>query len=95
MSCGIVTPCAICEKLTLIKELQKISELDLNMEILKQKGVSQRERKSSNDSLADLDGPIIEDNLDNLCNLCYQSVSKENLSQMALANGKWMGKIPT
>lgn len=87
--------CAICGKLTLIKDLQKISELDLNMEILKQKGVSQKERKTSNDNLADLDGPIIEDNLDNLCNLCYQSVSKEKLPQMALANGKWLGKIPT
>ena len=65
------------------------------MEILKQKGVSQKERKSSYDKLADLDGPIIEDYLDNMCNLCYQSVSKEKLSQMALANGKWLGKIPT
>ena len=33
------------------------------MEILKQKGVSQKERQSSNDSLADLDGPIIEDSI--------------------------------
>ena len=66
--------------------MQKISELDLDMEILKQKGVSQRERKSSNDNLADLDGPIIEDNLENICKLCYQSVLKEKLPQMALAN---------
>jgi hypothetical protein len=36
--------CAICGKLTLIKILQKLSELDLNMEVfLKQKGVSQKE----------------------------------------------------
>ena len=87
--------CAICGKLILIKDLQKLSQLDLNMEILKQKGVSQKERKSSNDNLADLDGPIIEDDLDNICNLCYQSVSKGKLPQMALANGKWLGKIPT
>ena len=43
------------------------------MEVLIQKGVSQKERKSSNNNLADLDGLIIEDNLNNLCNLCYQS----------------------
>ena len=42
-----------------------------------------------------MDGPIIEDNLDNLCNLCYQSVSKGKLPQMALENGKWLGKIPS
>ena len=41
-----------------------------------------------------MDGPIIEDNLNNLCNLCYQSVSKGKLPQMALDNGKWLGKIP-
>jgi hypothetical protein len=68
--------------------LQKISELDLNMENLKQKGVSQKERKSSNDKLADLEGPIIEDDLDNICKICYQSVLKDKLPQMALANGK-------
>ena len=52
-----------------INYLQNISEPDLN---IKQKDVSQKERKSSNDNLANLDGPIIEDNLDNLCNLCHQ-----------------------
>jgi hypothetical protein len=87
--------CAVCGKLTLIKDLQKLSKVDLNMEILKQKGVSQKERKSSNDKLEDLDGPIIEDDLDNICNLCYTSVLKKKLPQMALANGKWLGKIPT
>jgi hypothetical protein len=87
--------CAVCGKLTLMKDLQRLSELDLKLEILRQKGVSQKERISSNDNLADFDGPIIEDNLDNICNSCYQSVLKGKLPQMALANGKWLGKIPT
>ena len=70
----------------------------MNIETLKQKG-AQRERKSSNDSLGDLDGPIIEDNLDNyntcICNLGHQSVSKGKLPQMAFADGKWLGKNTT
>jgi hypothetical protein len=65
------------------------------MKILKQKCVSQKERKSSNENLTDFDSPIIEDNLDNICNLCYYSVLKEKLPIMALANGKWLEKIST
>jgi hypothetical protein len=83
--------CAICGKLTLIKDLQKLSEV--NIEILKQKGVSQKERKSSNDKLADLDGPIIEDDLDNICNLCYCSVLKKKLPQMAGKNSNPTSKF--
>ena len=49
--------------------------------------------------MGDLDGPIIEDNLDNyntcICNLGHQSVSKGKLPQMAFADGKWLGKNTT
>ena len=53
------------------------------MEILKQKGdLKTQKERSSNDNLAYFDGSIIEDNLDNICNLCYESVSKEIFPQM-------------
>ena len=52
-----------------------------------------KEKKSS-DNLADIDGPIIEKDLDNICKSCYKSISKGKMPILALANGKWIGKIP-
>ena len=86
--------CAICGKLTLLTELQKLFELELNLNVLTQQSVIQVERKSSDDDFKDIDGSILEDNLENICNLCYKSVSKGKMPVFALANGKWIGKIP-
>jgi len=86
--------CAVCGKLTLFTELQKLSELKLDLNVLIQQGVTQAERKSSNDDLKDINGPILENDLDNICNLCHKSILKGKMPSFALANGKWIGKVP-
>src|SRR6266567_3001340 len=86
--------CAVCGKLTLFTELQKLSELKLDLNVLIQQGVTQAERKSSNNDLKDINGPIFENDLDNICNLCYKSILKGKMPSFALANGKWIGKVP-
>ena len=86
--------CAVCGKLTLMTDLQKLSELELNLDVLIQQGVTQIERKSSSDHFNDVDGPIFEKNLNNICKLCYKSISKGKMPLFALANGKWIGRVP-
>ena len=86
--------CAVCGKLTLLTELQNLSELELNLDVLTQQGVTQIERKSSDDNLEGINGPILEKELHNICNSCYKSISKGKMPQFALANGKWIGKVP-
>ena len=86
--------CAVCGKLTLFTELQKLSELELNLNVLTQQSVTQIERKSSDDDFKDINGPILEKNLDKICNSCYKSISKGKMPVLALANGKWIGKVP-
>ena len=86
--------CAVCGKLTLFTELHKLSKLELDLNVLTQQGVTQIERKSSDDVLEDINGPILEQELHNVCNLCYKSISKGKMPQFALANGKWIGKVP-
>src|SRR6266700_3149648 len=86
--------CAVCGKLTLLTDLQNLSELELNLDVLIQQGVTQRERKSSSDHLNDIDGPILEKDLNNICKLCYKSISKGKMPLFALANGKWIGRVP-
>ncbi len=86
--------CAVCGKLTLLTELQKLSELDLNLDVLTQQNITQIERKASDDEFKDINGPIFEKDLDNICNSCYKSISKGKIPLLALANGKWIGKVP-
>jgi len=78
--------CAVCGKLILLTELQKLSELEFNLDVLTQQGVTQVERKFSDDDFKDIDGFILEENLNNICNLCYKSVSKGKMPVFALAN---------
>ncbi|KAF9456100.1 hypothetical protein BDZ94DRAFT_1292983 [Collybia nuda] len=56
--------------------------------------VTQKEKTSANDPITDLEGPVIEKELDSICKTCYKSVSKNKVPLMSLANGKWLGKIP-
>jgi len=86
--------CIVCGRLTLLTELQKLSDLNLNLGILYQSGITQKERYSITDALEDISGPILEDNLDSICNTCYKSLSEGNLPSLALGNGKWIGKVP-
>ena len=55
--------------------------------------MSQKERTFSDDPLSDIEGPIIDD-LEHICRLCHKSVSKGKVPLMALANRKWLGKVP-
>jgi len=71
----------VCGKLTLLTELQILSELKLNLDVLTQQNVTQVERKSSDDNFKNIDGSIFEKDLHNICNSCYKSISKTSCSQ--------------
>ena len=86
--------CAVCGKLTPILLLQKLSEANLDLSILIQPGMTQKKRTSSDNPIADIEGPILDD-LDNICKSCCKSVSQSKMPLMALANGKWLGKVPS
>ena len=68
--------CTVCGRLTLLTELQKQSDLNLDLDILHQPGITQKERYSSKDAFEDISSPILEDNLDSICNTCYKSLSE-------------------
>jgi hypothetical protein len=52
--------CAVCGKLTPMNELSKLSELDLDMSILTQTGVTQQERTCESDPFTDIKGPVLD-----------------------------------
>jgi hypothetical protein len=59
--------CTVCGRLTSLSELTKLSESNLNMNILIQPGMSQKERTSSDDPIVDIEGPILDNDLNNIC----------------------------
>ena len=69
--------CAVCGELTVLTQLQKLSNLEnIDLDVLRQDGVTRKERHSANDPIADLDEPILDYGFDSICNRCYKSMSK-------------------
>jgi len=86
--------CVVCGKLTPILELKKLSETNLDLNVLIQSGMSQKERICSEDPISDIEGPVLNNKLDSICKSCSRSISQRKVPLMALANGKWLGEVP-
>src|ERR1700731_64409 len=80
--------CAVCGRLTMCINLLNLSKLKLDLTILTKPGVTQKEHSASSDAIQDIEGPILEEGLDKVCKI------KGKIPKMALANGKWIGKVP-
>src|SRR6266487_3819955 len=87
--------CAICGRLTPLVHLLKLSRVKLDLSILVRASVTQRECTSEDDPIEDLKGPVIEKDLDKICKSCHKLLAKGKVPLLALANGKWVGKVPT
>ena len=94
LSCVTELGCAICGKLTPILQLVSLSHSKLDLSILSCSHITQQERFNINDPIKNIDGPILLKELDNICKTCHKSLSMKKIPKMALANGKWMGKVP-
>ena len=86
--------CAVCGRLTQMKNLKKLSTSKLDLSILCRSNISSKERYTIEDPVQCLEGPVIVNSLDNICQSCYNGVSKGKVPLMALVNGMWIGDIP-
>ena len=86
--------CAVCGQLTLVKDLIKLSEAHVDLNILINPGITQVERFTSEDPIKDIDGPVLVKSLHKLCKTCHKSLLKDKIPLASLANGKWLGDIP-
>ena len=85
--------CAVCGKLTPICEMEELSEVE-NINLLKVHGVTRKARCKSSDPVSELRGPILAPNCNRVCPICVDSLEKNKVPTLALANGLWVGKIP-
>ena len=85
--------CAVCGKLTPICEMEELSEVE-NINLLKVHGITRKARSNSSDPVKELRGPILAPGCSNVCSVCMESLEKEKMPILALANGRWVGEIP-
>ena len=88
-------PCAVCGLLTSKKELKALSELKLNLDILKPDiAVTRKERKNVSDPMVPHSGPVLLPNCKDVCPTCVTELELGRLPPDSLANGLWIGEVP-
>ena len=87
------TGCAVCGKLAPICEMEELYEVE-NISLLKVDGVTRKARYESSDPVEELRGPILAPGCSKVCPICVESLEKNKMPALALANGLWVGDIP-
>ena len=93
------TGCAVCGVLTqtrLTVDLDKIHDiLSILNETMTPDHITRKERKKSTDPIESLHNIPIAPGCDKVCNKCMSFLSKERIPPLSLANGLWIGEVPT
>ena len=77
--------CAVCGRLTPVLKLHDIKDVDLKLLI--QNNVTQKQSYSDNKPLMSFDNPVLLEDLNRTCNTCLKSLSNGKRSAFSLANG--------
>jgi len=89
--------CAVCGQLTPIKNMSKLSVTGCDLNILSREGmgITRQERFSSSDPIQEIKGPVLDQTCTNICCSCEGSLLLGLTPKFALANGLWLGEIPS
>lgn len=90
--------CAVCGQLTLLSNLSKLSELDaihLNPLLREGKEITRLERFSFANPIQEIKGPVLDEKCNKLCGDCKSYLKRGLTPKYALANGFWLGSIPS
>ena len=88
--------CASCGQLIPIKQLTPIKSLKSSLELLRSQdnGITRLERKTVNDPIDEIQGPVIAQNCKGICHTCCKFLKKGKTPPLSLANGLWLGEVP-
>ena len=88
--------CAVCGWLGIMPNLIKLIDIKCSLDPLVCVGVTRLPRKSADDPIEEIQGPIIDiiNNCKHACKECISYLEKKVMPPMALANGLWIGEIP-
>ena len=86
--------CAICGQLVILSNLIKLKDVKCSLDPLVRVGVTRLPRKSADDPIEEIQGPIINKNCKHACQECISYLEKKKMPPTALANGLWVGEVP-
>ncbi|KDR70311.1 hypothetical protein GALMADRAFT_76420, partial [Galerina marginata CBS 339.88] len=71
--------CAVCGKLTPFRNLIPLNEIKDRLKVLINPGITRKERKTPEDPISDITGPIIDSNCTHACKTCCASLKKKKI----------------
>ena len=86
--------CAICGQLIILTKLIKLTDIKCSMDPLVRIGVTRLARKSADDPIKEIQGPIIDTTCKHACQECISYLERKKMPPTALANGLWVGEVP-
>jgi len=86
--------CAVCGQLVILSDLTKLTDVKCSMDPLMRVGVTCLPRKSVDDPIEEIQGPIIDTKCKHACRECINYLKNKVMPPMALANGLWVGEVP-
>jgi hypothetical protein len=93
-SCFEEGGCAVCGQLTLMTNLTLLESINCLLDPLKELGAARLERKSADDPVSFVEGPILDPLCSGVCDDCLKPLRKGHRPTNALANGTWVGRVP-
>ncbi|KAH7906139.1 hypothetical protein BJ138DRAFT_1138088 [Hygrophoropsis aurantiaca] len=89
--------CVVCGRLVRSEVMHSPDELDddsFDILIPSSSGVTRALRRSTNDPISDIPGPVLASNCSKVCDKCFGSLVKGKVPTLSLANGLWLGDVP-
>ncbi|KAF8235862.1 hypothetical protein L208DRAFT_1534640, partial [Tricholoma matsutake] len=86
--------CAVCNQLTSMLQLSRLKAIKTMLGILAAPDVTRVERKSSSQKITEFNGPVLDYQCDNICDVCRQSIRIGKVPHLALAKNLWLGWVP-
>jgi hypothetical protein len=86
--------CAVCGSLIPLKLLRPLTNISGFLKILEVSGVTRSERKTTSDTICEINGPVLDRRCSQVCETCRVSLRRGKVPRLALANGFWLGDIP-
>ena len=86
--------CAVCGQLVIMAKLKKLIDIKCSFDPLVRVGVTRLARKSADDPIEEIQGPIMDTNCKHVCQECISYLENKVMPPKALANGLWIGEVP-
>ena len=87
--------CAVCGCLVLSSALLNLADHKHLLNPLTRPEVTRKERHTDSEPIQCLPGPVLASKCDKICVECLNALKRHEMPRLSLANGLWLGDIPS